>query len=406
MFECYLANEEKMAVPTSSSTGYFQRAHSTRAPLEFSFTFDSPQAVFRPSENFKGPSKSFVPALMCIYCGGLYSREIVLNANQGSHNFICIHCTKRIEAEVEETNRCQGSTDVNDRPPTKSASLNANAEPNCYRKLLAEIKNSIELLKKMLVEGDTDCRTQLASLTNEIESIKQKQKQTENSPVVSTAQVSSPVKCGSAVGKSKDVHCNPESCPVRFRNKPLSKNRIDRTNRHRKVVVPDRPRKKYVHIVGGSKVGELECLLNPLLNGDRRCRFFVYRRAAFRDIVDKVRNRVHLHNPRTNEQLIALYVGPYDVFPSSSNTDFKGIWSRIERTLDALANDCQRRGVSLIIYTSPQVVDGAESHCQKAWEYINGALHRKFSGTQVAVRNFSVTQIINCSSQLNETPQN
>lgn len=386
-----------MTAPTSSSTGYFQRNQSVRAPLEFSFTFDSPQAVLRRSESYKGPLRSLAPVLTCNYCGGLYGRGVAFNDKQDSHNFICIHCTKRVEAEVEDTNHCQGFTEANDQHSPKLFPPSISTEHSYYQESLAEIKKSLRLLEKMLSEGDANCRTQLATLANEIEGIKQKLKQSANPPVVSTAERSgSAVECSSIMIEPENAYSGPKSSPVRFR----TKSRTNQINRRRSVGLSDQSRKKYVHVVGGSKVGELEGFLNPLLNNDRRCRFFVYRRAAFRTIVNKVRSRLRLHNPKTNEQLIVLFAGPYDVLPLSSDNDLKDIWNRVELPLDALVDDCRRKGVNLIIYTPPPVMGDAEIHYQKVYEYVNSALHRKFFGTQVIVRDFSAIQMEIFRSQL------
>lgn len=367
-----------------TSTGTSRRVHKARAPLEFSFTFDSPQPV-RERVGNKGTSQA-VPALVCIYCAGLYSPVLAFNAKQDSRNFICVHCTKRIETEVEETNRCSVKPGLAEHAASEQFLSQWEEERTYYRKALGEIKDYLQHLEKTLSDDHTECRGQIEALANEVAKLQNSRTQQLGLPLATAAPSKRPAstaECSSPEREERHLQSGlPSTC-----SKSPSKSGSD--YKVRNTDVPNYSRKKYVHIVGDSKVGVLEGELNKLLAGDRRCRFFVYRRASFCSIIDKIRRRILLHNPKTSEQLIILHAGLHDLLSDSLEGDMADRWVQMEARLDALATDCRRNKIRLVVCELPTAASPPESPWRKACDYINGALRLKFSGTQVIVKDLS-----------------
>lgn len=147
---------------------------------------------------------------------------------------------------------------------------------------------------------------------------------------------------------------------------------------------------RFAHVVGGSKVGQLEGFINELLSGDRRCRFSVYRRASFQSIINMTRRQIRTHNPKTTERLIILYTDIRDVLSVRSHSDLNQLWHHTESLLNGLAADCRLKQIKLIVcsFTS----DALEPRFNQACDYFNSALRSKFCGTQVVVRDLSQIQ--------------
>lgn len=136
-----------------------------------------------------------------------------------------------------------------------------------------------------------------------------------------------------------------------------------------------------MNVVGDSNVGVIEGIVNDRLAGDRRCRFFVYRRSNFRNVVGVARRRVRNHRPKSGDLRIILYAGLDDILSEGCNFDIETLWRRIDSDLSGLAADCQRKKVSLVVCSIPRV--DAPTRIQQACHYINRAMAKKFSGTQV-----------------------
>lgn len=373
---------------SAKSTKHLGQTNEFQAPLEFSFTFETPKTSFQRLCRGVSPAANVTPALQCIYCGGLYSRANNFNAKQDSRNFVCIHCTKRIEAEVGETNHCPIDVGSMTRATQGASDSGWDEERNFYRKSLGEIKESLELLKSTLPACDANCHSRIELLANEIENLKHKLNQT-----ILESPVPSPT---SLLALPKDsLNETKESVPSRdlpvLCDAPLLPNRPNFTKNARRPRLSLEQQRKFVHVVGGSSMGLLEGPMHELLYGDRRCRFFVYRRASFSSMINTTRRRIRHHNPQTTEQLIVLHADIQDVLSLHPGLDLKRLWEILEAQLNDLVAECQIKKIKLII-CSFSFSAASEPRYRNACEYFNRALHSKFWGTQVIIRDLPQTQ--------------
>lgn len=372
---------------STNSIKHLGQTYEAQAPLEFSFTFETPKTPLQRRCPDVSPAANVTPALQCIYCGGLYSRANTFNAKQDSRNFVCIHCTKRIEAEVDETNHCPIDVGSATRATQGAFDSGWKGERDFYRKSLGEIKELLELIKSTLPGCDTNCYSRIEVLANEIEKLKHKLNQTIiESPVPSSASLL--VLPKNALNETKDSVPSRDS-PV-LCDAPLLPNRPNSTKIGRRPRLSLRPQRKCVHVIGGPRVGLLKGPMSDLLDGDRRCRFFVHRRASSLSIINATRRRIHHHNPQATEQLIVLHADIQDVLSLHPGLDIKPLWKILEAQLNGLVADCQVKKIKLIICSFPFSV-ASEVRYRNACEYFNSALHRKFWGTQVIIRDLPQT---------------
>lgn len=344
----------------------------SRDPLEFSFSFSSPKSISRGSNCTQPPntpSPNVTPALMCIYCGGLYSRTHPWNAKSGGRDFVCIHCAKRIEAEIEEVNSVTPIPDVQGQP--------SNRTNDCkdLQELLSGIMKSLELLKAALSESDTHFSQVLDTMNVKIEELTRSLAAKIESPVVPRV---SPKAVRKPALPDDGKHCEANSVTRCFKTSPSMSSR-GYTAKHS-------PQKKLVDVVGDSNVGYIEGVVNERLAGDRRCRFFVYRRSNFRKIVNVARNRIRSHDPKKCDLRVILHAGLDDVLSAPSDLAAEALWGHFEASLNGLLQDCLHKNVSLVVYSIPLIDTAARVHY--TCHYINRKFAEKFENTRVAYRDF------------------
>lgn len=170
---------------SAQSTNYLASTKSHLAHRDVSSTSDTRTFTTQRIRHGVSTAANATPALLCIYCGGLYSASISFNAKQNSRSFVCIHCTSRIEAEVEKANCFPENSHSENCAVQRSLCCARDEDREYYHSTLLEIKESLKKLAHTLSGDNTNCQSQIELLATEIEKLKQRFFQHEGDPAPS-----------------------------------------------------------------------------------------------------------------------------------------------------------------------------------------------------------------------------
>lgn len=379
--------------------------------LEFSFS-DTPLAqthrICRVLPATPGsPATSLMLVAICRYCSGLYQRAGNVEGN--NEDFVCVHCIRKINEEMERTNNMEEQPRVQAVQGLQSDLLNIRTILLHLRKELeasevinerkfSDILRQLESLASGAVAKDLSCAKPVSSSTQTEIETREAWTQTGTEAGVFNPLCSN---MGTLASVFESTTCEAN----RHKESDEPKRQIPSTKMmpaHLKAfragpAVDDGPPSqeslpKSVLIAGSSNISRIGENVCSMLNHTARCNVSGQNGALLSQVVAEICRHIAIYNVRPVNQLLILHAGLEDVLKRPDNIELDQLWSSLDMKLDELITVCDENKIRLSVCSLPVVTGGPGLDFRRDCEYINSKMAAKFRRLGIFFRDLSYIQ--------------
>lgn len=396
--------------------------HRSKGCLELSFTETPVLNTARRCRIFAAtpgsPSPSLLWVVVCRYCNGLYQQH---NKQRSDNDgFVCEHCFKRINEEVDQTNCTPIEKEFSSEEGGPRIDEQARSDFTDLKTALVHLRESIErrdALNEIKLAGIFDKIDSLTkeSVINDVqgspnfyERTKEQVGTCDASTQTEFTEVPFVTKSNSSAWGSEfqltsqgcdtvqpsqaklEMEHAVENLPSYSGQQLAGKFSKASARNHKKhdSSNPADPPVKSVLIAGGSNVGRLGETVGTMLGGDSRFYIASQTGAMLSQVIANVRRHIALYSRGLSDQLIILHAGLDDVLGSPVGIDISAVWSSIEEQLDKLSEFCDEKLIRLSVCSIPVVTGGPGRDRRSDCQYINTKMETKFKSTAVFLEIF------------------